>query len=264
MMPWIQVYSNLPEHPKLYRLSEGLGMQERYGPLGIVVSLWLWAARNAPEGDLSNYPRWAVARAAGWRRDPEDLCNALIASGFLDQDEAGGLHIHDWDEHAVMLMELNERSRCRTRERVRRYRQRHAQENAQETSECAETSPEQPPEPAPSPLPALAAADPVWGQLLKEFQMLPRWSQAQTGQLWALYQALGEAKCHRALELGRNHHGESWPYIRGILENWQEKNQAAAHTPLSEAQVQARKQALMNRLRKEDHHGLETGSPTEA
>ena len=65
MLPWIQVYSNLAEHPKIYALVDRLGLRRNYEAVGIVVSLWLWAAKNAPNGDLSGFPERAIAAAIG-------------------------------------------------------------------------------------------------------------------------------------------------------------------------------------------------------
>ena len=56
MLPWIQVYSNLADHPKIYALVDRMKLRRNSEAGGIVVSLWLWAAKNAPDGDLSGFP----------------------------------------------------------------------------------------------------------------------------------------------------------------------------------------------------------------
>lgn len=66
MTPWIQIYSNLPEHPKIYQLADTLETGNCEA-VGVVVSLWLWAAKNAPDGDLSRFPVRALGDAVGWR-----------------------------------------------------------------------------------------------------------------------------------------------------------------------------------------------------
>ena len=253
MMPWIQVYSNLPEHPKIYRLTEALGSAQSYQSLGIVVSLWLWAARNAPEGDLSSYPRWALANAVGWQGNSEALCDALISTGFLDQNQDGGLHIHDWEDHAVMLLEILERGRSKNRERVRRYRKKRAQEALPPENVPTEATP------ATEPTHASPAS---WPELLAEFSALPRWNVNNTEELQGLYADLGAQKCRKALQLARERQAEYWPYIRGILENWRDKLQAPQDEDrsLERAQYLAANRSWPMRG-KEESHGLEERSP---
>lgn len=121
MTPWIQIYSNLPEHPKIYQLADTLETGNCEA-VGVVVSLWLWAAKNAPDGDLSRFPVRALGDAVGWRGDTKRLYQSLVACGFLDED-GENIRLHDWEEYAVRLMEINERKKKQELERYRRYRQ---------------------------------------------------------------------------------------------------------------------------------------------
>lgn len=123
MIPWIQVYSNLPQHPKTSRLADELGLASAaLNPnvlaVGLLVSLWTWAIQNAYNGDLSSCSARSIAEACLWKKKPETLVNALIKTGFLDPD----MKLHDWDEYACLLMEQEENRRAKTRERVKRYR----------------------------------------------------------------------------------------------------------------------------------------------
>ena len=127
-VPWIQVYSNLPQHPKVIRLADALGLTSAAVrpdavAVGMLVSLWTWAAQNAPDGDLSRVSPRAVAEACSWRRAPQKLLDALTQTGFLDPDG----RLHDWDVHERLYMDALERRREQTRERVRRYRARSAE-----------------------------------------------------------------------------------------------------------------------------------------
>lgn len=122
MTPWIQIYSNLPEHPKIYQLADTLETGNCEA-VGVVVSLWLWAAKNAPDGDLSRFPVRALGDAVGWRGDTKRLYQSLVACGFLDED-GENTRLHDWEEYAVRLMEINERKKKQEYERTKRYRER--------------------------------------------------------------------------------------------------------------------------------------------
>ena len=125
MLPWIQVYSNLTEHPKIYGLVDRLGLKRNYEAVGIVVSLWLWAARNASDGDLSRFPVRAIAAAVGYPGNlAKRLCTALVESGWMDVELDGTYRIHDWEDHAEMLMDALARQRMQSKERSRRYRER--------------------------------------------------------------------------------------------------------------------------------------------
>ena len=123
MIPWIQVYSNLPQHPKTARLADELGLTSgAVNPnvlaVGLLVSLWTWAIQNAYNGDLSSCSDRSIAEACLWKKKPETLVKALMKVGFLDADK----RLHNWDEYACLLMEQEENRRAKTRERVRRYR----------------------------------------------------------------------------------------------------------------------------------------------
>lgn len=128
MIPWIQVYSNLIKHPKTYALADELKITSKDASTnavaaGLVVSLWLWAAQNAPDGDLSKCTTRAIAEAAEYKKKPEAFVDALIKVRFLDPDKK----IHDWGEHASMLMDSIELSRENNAKRQQRYRDRKKQ-----------------------------------------------------------------------------------------------------------------------------------------
>ncbi len=131
MIPWIQVYSNLPRHPKVTRLADALLLKSACADpnalaCGMLVSLWCWAVQNAPDGELSRCSARAVADACLWKRSPESLLNALKETGWLDPDG----HIHDWEEYAGLLIDSEARQREKTKERTRRYRARLAARDA--------------------------------------------------------------------------------------------------------------------------------------
>lgn len=96
------------------------------------MSLWLWAAQNAPDGDLSECNDRAIAEAAQWKKKPGTLVNALIKCRWLDDDRK----LHDWDEYAALLQNCLENQRKKTRERVQRYRDRQRENVTDEMPEC--------------------------------------------------------------------------------------------------------------------------------
>ena len=125
MIPWIQVYSNLPMHPKTAKLADELGLASAaVSPdvlaVGLLVSLWTWAVQNAYDGDLSRCSSRLIAEACRWKKKPETLVNGLVAAGWLDEDGK----LHDWEEYAVLLMDAEDSKRERTKERVRKYREK--------------------------------------------------------------------------------------------------------------------------------------------
>lgn len=125
MIPWIQIYSNLLRHPKTTGLADELGLTSSHASpnavaAGMLVSLWLWAAQNATDGDLSKCSDRAIAEAAEFRKKPAVLVAALTKTGWLDEDR----RLHDWDEYASLLHDIEARNKENTRNRVKRYRDR--------------------------------------------------------------------------------------------------------------------------------------------
>lgn len=95
----------------------------------MLVSLWLWAAQNATDGDLSGCSDRGIAEAAEYRRKPETFVAALMETGWLNADRK----LHDWDEYATLLMDCEERQREQTRSRVQKHRER---KKAQKSGTC--------------------------------------------------------------------------------------------------------------------------------
>lgn len=123
MIPWIQIYSNLPQHRKTSRLAEelkisGAVVDPNTIAVGLLVGLWTWAIQNAYDGNLSECSPRTIANACQWKKKPETLVHALIKTGWLDED----MQLHDWEEYAVLLIDQEEKRKQKTRERVNRYR----------------------------------------------------------------------------------------------------------------------------------------------
>lgn len=134
MIPWIQVYSNLIRHPKVTKLADKLNLTSKDAganviAAGMLVSLWLWAAQNATDGDLSECSDRAIAEAAEYKKKPSLFVEALIYAKLLDEDRK----LHDWDEYATLLIDCEDQQKEKTRKRVERHR---AKKKALQNMEC--------------------------------------------------------------------------------------------------------------------------------
>lgn len=136
MIPWIQIYTNLPMHPKVGRLVDALGLKSAdVEPediaVGMLVGLWTWAAQNTYNGDLSDTSKRTIANACRWRKNPDKLVDALRSCGWIDDD----WRLHDWEEYAELYIKGVEQRRKSTRERVRKHRERKANEELSDVTE---------------------------------------------------------------------------------------------------------------------------------
>ena len=141
--PWFQVFADLPGHIKIGKLRDGLKLKNRYEAVGLIVCIWSWAAVHAPSGELTEVSAQDLADAAGWRKSAKSFMEALVAAGFVDREEDGGLALHDWDGHQGMLQDALSRSRKKAADRQKAYRDR----------KRAEKEAAQKPSPPPSPVP---------------------------------------------------------------------------------------------------------------
>lgn len=233
MIPWIQVYSNLPQHPKTTRLADELGLSSAVlNPnvlaVGILVELWTWAIQNACDGDLSKCSDRAIADACAWKKKPETLVKALICAGFLDADR----RLHDWDEYAGMLIEQNENRKKKTRERVARYRDKknvtseecNALCNALQgvtSNEC--NAPTIPNLTKPNQVNPVSNDNRINSGAAAVYldRVNSSASQMSLDQLSAYEQEMGTEVCLRAMDIALDSKKATWPYIKGILSKWQ-------------------------------------------
>lgn len=85
----------LPAHPKTKKLIRRLKSD---GAAWRLVCLFLWAAANKPDGDLSGMTAEDIELAVDWPGADGDFVTALIDVGFIDGEE-GAFFIHDWTVH---------------------------------------------------------------------------------------------------------------------------------------------------------------------
>lgn len=112
---WIKVFHDLPDHPKLHALADALDVPATVA-LGHVVTLWLWCARYAPDGQIvARDPRRVVERAARWTGTPGAFMEACLEANILDATP-DGLTAHGFDEHNAAHRDKAEKDRDRMRE----------------------------------------------------------------------------------------------------------------------------------------------------
>src|SRR5690606_39170704 len=132
-MAWIESHQELGRHPKTRRLARILGISLP-AAVGHLHYLWWWALDFAEDGDLSGYDRYEIAEAALWEGDPDGFVDALVHARFLDEQDDGGLVLHDWDEYAGRLIER------RARDRERKRRERAAKRASRDDGDVHQTS----------------------------------------------------------------------------------------------------------------------------
>lgn len=114
-MAWIQIHQQLKDHRKVLAAADELDIEPAH-MLGLLISFWLWAIDNAPDGSLAGISDRMIARAAQWDKDPEEFVAALTSASLLDVTEDGVLEIHDWSEYTGKLNRTNEKMRKTVRE----------------------------------------------------------------------------------------------------------------------------------------------------
>lgn len=80
------------------------------GSTDYLIDLWINTATNHPDGALTGMDAMDVALEAGWEDDPDKFVSAMIQAGFLDQDDKGTYHLHDWGDHQPWVVESDKRS----------------------------------------------------------------------------------------------------------------------------------------------------------
>lgn len=91
---------NTPNHPKMRELAAVLSVP-LWGAVGIMESLWHYAAEYTPRGDIGRLSDATIATAIDWRKKPAVLISALTDSRcqWLDNDDDFRLIVHDWPDH---------------------------------------------------------------------------------------------------------------------------------------------------------------------
>ena len=115
-MAWIQVHQQLKDHRKVLAAADELEIDPAH-MLGLIISFWLWALDNAPNGTLEGINNRMIARAAQWSGSPDVFVETMTHAGLLDEEQPGVLTIHDWYEYTGKLIDQREAERDRARRR---------------------------------------------------------------------------------------------------------------------------------------------------
>jgi len=75
--------------------------------VGLLESIWMFAARNAPIGNIGKHSNEDIAVQIEWAGNPDDLVSALVDCRWLDVDETHRLIIHDWADHLPNWLQAN-------------------------------------------------------------------------------------------------------------------------------------------------------------
>jgi polyhydroxyalkanoate synthesis regulator phasin len=112
-MAWIESHQELGRHPKTKRLARELKISLPTA-VGHLFYLWWWVLDYAADGSLEKYSDEDIADAAEWTGDAKELVQALIKSGFIDEED-GRKSVHDFHDYAGKLVERREKDRERKR-----------------------------------------------------------------------------------------------------------------------------------------------------
>lgn len=85
-------------HPKTVKLRHRLGVEAIIS----LQKLWMWAAKNRPEGTLANLDIEDIEIAGEWEGKPGAFHSTLVTLRWLDVTEEDGREIyrlHDWADH---------------------------------------------------------------------------------------------------------------------------------------------------------------------
>lgn len=92
-------------HPKIVKLERRLGVVA----VKSLLQLWLWVARNRPNGDLDNMDVEDIEIAAGWSGDSGAFVAALESLRLLDSCNNNCYAIHNWERHNGWAARSSER-----------------------------------------------------------------------------------------------------------------------------------------------------------
>lgn len=113
-MAWIKVDQTLFDHEKTFALGEKLEMPELYAVIH-VIAFWMHAIDHWEDGKLPENDR-LLARAGRWDGPATVFAEALVSSGFVDEDIHGYRTIHNWEKYSGELIRKRQANAKRMRE----------------------------------------------------------------------------------------------------------------------------------------------------
>lgn len=101
----IRISCSFPEHYKTKKLMAIAGNAAPFS----LICLWVYAARNKPDGFLDNMDSFDVEIASNWTGQPNQFFDALVKCKFLTVADEG-YYLHDWETHQPYASSAEERS----------------------------------------------------------------------------------------------------------------------------------------------------------
>jgi len=100
-MAWIQIDNKIMDYDKYFKLALTLYITEAHA-IGLMVCLWTWAIKYAPDGDITDFPALTIARAAGWIKDPDVFYAAInVPESPFIENVSGRMMLRDWEKIRV-------------------------------------------------------------------------------------------------------------------------------------------------------------------
>jgi hypothetical protein len=110
-MAWFQCHDTLPDHPKTYELARLLKVSTVQA-IGHLICLFTWTARFRPDGEHKKTQN-TVATASRWEGDQAIYIDALLKSGYLEE-EGASYRVHDWSQYMRIVNRIaNDNARRR-------------------------------------------------------------------------------------------------------------------------------------------------------
>lgn len=104
-MDWIKVNTSLARSPKVRRMASLMGV-DKHTALGLVLDWLCWVDGATADGctgltaDEINAEIVCNAKSVtSCNADVLDFCNAMLEIGWLEQDENGIIHVHNFEAH---------------------------------------------------------------------------------------------------------------------------------------------------------------------
>src|SRR5690349_23124357 len=113
---YVELHDGVRDHPKILKLARDLGVPNVVA-LGHMCSLWTWALRMAPDGDLGSFDVEDIEIGAQWAGAPGMFVSSAISRKLLDKTEFGFV-VHDWSERAGSLKTAKRVAAHRARRRA--------------------------------------------------------------------------------------------------------------------------------------------------
>ena len=91
----IRLDTRFLDNPKTKRLIQQGGEKT----LRCLLSLWLWAAMNRPDGNLEGLDKADIDIISNWDDTSRSFTDMLVERGWLDGTSPNGYSLHHWSEN---------------------------------------------------------------------------------------------------------------------------------------------------------------------